>query len=756
MITGHLYHKDSFGQLQSVIVGGSTWTPRLVRSTKIALPHIAKNDIFTYKCQFNHEKTLQENLDDFHIHIIPIGAVTQLVTITFNYGWAWLKNGDYFPNTFTNTGTASIDIVAGDQYRYMIKSLLLEIPPPLLESYSSEIFLEFTRRNDGTDTYAGEFALVDGDAHYPTNHLGSYNRLNDNHVYEVNSNNRASVSDPESEYLYDKTVPVDVLINPNNYDTTVVLEYSTDNTLSIDVSTLEHGDTLTGNVDVSVQFLIPKLNPNNYYYRIKATNMHGETLSDIKELDILTGTGSDRTITDYSTAFEAAKATYVGYTYYIDPSAETDGSGTELSPYNTWSSVPFVSNNVNWLQKSGTTAIFTSGFKSINANNVHIGTYGGTERAKILVNNTYTQYFIESRKKLIIENFEIENTYQDENGQYGGSAIRVRDGEGSWIYNCKLHGFGGGVLLSPTSLNPVVAWKNCKILFTEVYDMALDGLFINCVSDIEIAHCYIHHVNLMYHYNTSEAVSPGDGIQIQYTEVADGDYLRFNIHHNTIDRRDSGNKFCLIFGAGTLVRKYEGLVKYNEFMINSGTNQSGVYAAVLNVGSCEISHNDFIGMGSGNGIFSEETDAIPIIVENNIFKDFGMALGMSRGSSAVTKNTIINCDYAFGVYSAGGTHSFIRNIVISSDSSDRLIYGTDYAQLVSSDYNCYNLTAILTSYPTLANYRSFLEMDDNSIDSSANLTIDYRPNILSPCADLNGDYVGAYAGITTTTTSTTI
>lgn len=35
------------------------------------------------------------------------------------------------------------------------------------------------RINDASDTYAGEFALVDGDAHYKTNHLGSYYKLTD-------------------------------------------------------------------------------------------------------------------------------------------------------------------------------------------------------------------------------------------------------------------------------------------------------------------------------------------------------------------------------------------------------------------------------------------------------------------------------------------------------------------------------------------------------------------------------------------------
>jgi len=179
METGHLFHKDSFGRLQTVLTGGGQWTPRLVRNTKIVLPHIAKTDVFTYICQFNHEKTLQENLDDFHIHIIPVGAVTAGQKMHFTYGYAWLKNGDTFPDTFAETGTAEITLATGDQYKLLIKQLILDIEAPISESYSSELFIEFTRSNDANDTYASEFALVDGDAHYKTNHLGSYNVVND-------------------------------------------------------------------------------------------------------------------------------------------------------------------------------------------------------------------------------------------------------------------------------------------------------------------------------------------------------------------------------------------------------------------------------------------------------------------------------------------------------------------------------------------------------------------------------------------------
>lgn len=53
------------------------------------------------------------------------------------------------------------------------------IIPPTNEGYSSEFYIEVTRRNDGTDTYPGEFALTFGDCHYPSDRNGSVNEFND-------------------------------------------------------------------------------------------------------------------------------------------------------------------------------------------------------------------------------------------------------------------------------------------------------------------------------------------------------------------------------------------------------------------------------------------------------------------------------------------------------------------------------------------------------------------------------------------------
>lgn len=178
--TDQSWHKDSFGQLGSVIVGAQTWTNRLLRSTKIVTQHIAKNDVFSYKCQLNHDKELGTNLDGFHIHMIPIGAVTGGEIIALDYAWGWLTSGDIFPDTLPNTGTGFITLEAGDQFKYRIRQVVtVDLIPPVGEGYSSEFFIECTRRNDAQDTYAGEFALLDGDVHYKSARFGSIYELGD-------------------------------------------------------------------------------------------------------------------------------------------------------------------------------------------------------------------------------------------------------------------------------------------------------------------------------------------------------------------------------------------------------------------------------------------------------------------------------------------------------------------------------------------------------------------------------------------------
>lgn len=190
-IFGHSYHRDSFGTLQSILVGAGTWTLRLFRNTKMALAHVAKGDVFTYLTQINHDKKLGAPLDGFHLHFKPVGAVTAGQVIAIDYAWGWFTADDVVPDTLPNTGTAYITLATGDQYKTKIKNLVStsEIIPPLSavstmnaptgEDYSSEFWITCTRRNDGADTYASEIALTFADVHYPSNQIGSYNEYTD-------------------------------------------------------------------------------------------------------------------------------------------------------------------------------------------------------------------------------------------------------------------------------------------------------------------------------------------------------------------------------------------------------------------------------------------------------------------------------------------------------------------------------------------------------------------------------------------------
>jgi hypothetical protein len=177
--TGFPRHKDSFGVLGTSLVGVTTWTNRALRSTKMVVPHIAKGDVFSYRAQLNHDKELNTNLDGFHLHIIPVGTIDAPAVIALDYSYVWLNNGDTYPSTFPHSSTAYINLATNNQYNYLIKTIVSDIPHPEKETYSSEFFIECTRRNDAQDTYAGEFALVDGDVHYITNQHGSVYEFSD-------------------------------------------------------------------------------------------------------------------------------------------------------------------------------------------------------------------------------------------------------------------------------------------------------------------------------------------------------------------------------------------------------------------------------------------------------------------------------------------------------------------------------------------------------------------------------------------------
>ena len=172
-------YKDTFGSLRTALSGVTTWTDRQLRNTGIVLPHIAKADVFSYNVQFNHDKMLDSAIADFHLHIIPVGAVTAGQIIAIDYSWGIYRFGDVIPDVLPNTGTKPFTLSTGDQYKHLYLEIVSNLTVPITETYSSFLLIKCVRRNDAQDTYASEIALVGADAHYITNRNGSRNETSD-------------------------------------------------------------------------------------------------------------------------------------------------------------------------------------------------------------------------------------------------------------------------------------------------------------------------------------------------------------------------------------------------------------------------------------------------------------------------------------------------------------------------------------------------------------------------------------------------
>jgi hypothetical protein len=177
MISGHKYHDDIQGILQTALSGATQYTMRQYRTTGIVMPHIARNDIFSMAFQMPHRKQLDSALDSVHIHFIPIASANGDIIIDF--AWGWYDINDTVPDTLPNTGSKTITLATTDQYKHKIESLITNLAAPTTEGYSSILFVKCNRLTTGDTWGTGEIALAYMDAHYVVDRYGSYNEATD-------------------------------------------------------------------------------------------------------------------------------------------------------------------------------------------------------------------------------------------------------------------------------------------------------------------------------------------------------------------------------------------------------------------------------------------------------------------------------------------------------------------------------------------------------------------------------------------------
>lgn len=287
-------------------------------------------------------------------------------------------------------------------------------------------------------------------------------------------------------------------------------------------------------------------------------------------------------------------------TKFIDPSAPINGDGTRARPYNTWAGVN-ISSNHNYLQRRGTEISLSSRINIGGSNNVIIGAYGaGPARPKVLIHN------LVGGSNAAVSMTGDNNTVRDLDidAKLSITGVYSGGGDNNTVDSVRIQNSEWGL----RTMNEATGFR---FLNSEIGYTGDDGHYSQNHDNMEIAHNYYHHINQKWNEHSywykgkSEKDSPGDGIQLN------GSILKFNIHHNIIDRTDTGNKFCVIIAPRDNSNS-QGLLEYNHCTLRPDGRESGFYIAG-NVVGAKIRYNTFVNL---MGIYSHSRD---LIISNNTF-----------------------------------------------------------------------------------------------------------------------------------------
>ncbi len=217
---------------------------------------------------------------------------------------------------------------------------------------------------------------------------------------------------------------------------------------------------------------------------------------------------------------------------YIDPEWNGCESGTISCPYNSWEDVTWQSDTA-YVQKRGTSQTITSELEIPQLSDIYIGAYG-TGTRPVLSRGAAGSLFNVHSMRTLFSDIHLQNP--GSSLDYGGMVIYLRgDAGGSVVYNCTISNAG---------YDGIFSWAHgLKILYTEVYDIYVDAIWVGNSENVEIAHNYIHDANLMW-FDYGPDTSKAGGDAIQFMDGVGVGVDRWWIHNNVIDRSNSGNKFC--------------------------------------------------------------------------------------------------------------------------------------------------------------------------------------------------------------------
>lgn len=191
-------HKDILCDISTSSNTATDWTIEQYGTSGYQIPYLRhdQNNYIYGKIQYNHDKALNVDADDVHLHAVGMSATGG--NVHFVTWYKWINYGEVLTYDTTRVGNTwgmqkfTVPILDTDQFKVKVINVLENVPHPANETPSSILFF-ITMRNavagQALDTYSGNkvgggtnqcnFGLFYSDSHYQVSKLGSKNEASD-------------------------------------------------------------------------------------------------------------------------------------------------------------------------------------------------------------------------------------------------------------------------------------------------------------------------------------------------------------------------------------------------------------------------------------------------------------------------------------------------------------------------------------------------------------------------------------------------
>ena len=381
---------------------------------------------------------------------------------------------------------------------------------------------------------------------------------------------------------------------------------------------------------------------------------------------------------------------------YIDPSVEASGSGASPEdPLKSWAEVSF-SSGTAYLQKCGTEDLLESRLHP--SSGVLLGAYGECPRPIVAVTadlsgDTATIHVADNT---VIRDLHIRAPDL-------AACLRLTPGRSHVVlYNNEIEDTMWGMR----------GWgSNYRIYANIIHDIYDDGIYFQNASDVEIGWNFIFNVNTAWvEPYTDETIASGDSIQF--------DNVRgWHVHHNVLDRSDSGNKFCFISNNN---QSGSGLLEYNYMIgpLGHGDGGSTVYLGggselfVFRYNTFVRSETSTIYSHHGNllvygNLFIDNSGGIRSYSPNtqyyhNVFWNTGR-LNIIQGGGVLANNIIDNSNSR----RITGVGSYVSNLFVTTpagfDLGDNLVGDPAFVHAAEGDFRLSPASPAIDAGMPLAN-----------------------------------------------------